>query len=152
MGGVDRADQLASTYCFLRKSLKWWRKLFFGGSEICSINSYILYKSAKKQRKERPLTHLQYAKTLVDQLRGDFRQTRHRASTSTYSFDEVRLNEKLHVMLELERIARFALNGISLAKDTKPHIIVIFAPTSRDCTLEIVVQNIVQSNDIELEV
>lgn len=30
MGGVDRADQYASTYCFLRKSLKWWRKLFFG--------------------------------------------------------------------------------------------------------------------------
>ncbi|KAI4497786.1 hypothetical protein M0802_007112 [Mischocyttarus mexicanus] len=26
MGGVDRADQYASTYCFLRKSLKWWRK------------------------------------------------------------------------------------------------------------------------------
>ncbi|KAI4481620.1 hypothetical protein M0802_013886 [Mischocyttarus mexicanus] len=25
MGGVDRADQYASTYCFLRKSLKWWR-------------------------------------------------------------------------------------------------------------------------------
>ncbi|KAI4485062.1 hypothetical protein M0802_012813 [Mischocyttarus mexicanus] len=24
MGGVDRADQYASTYCFLRKSLKWW--------------------------------------------------------------------------------------------------------------------------------
>lgn len=38
MGGVDRADQLASTYCFLRKSLKWWRKLFFWGLEICSID------------------------------------------------------------------------------------------------------------------
>ncbi|UYV72724.1 hypothetical protein LAZ67_10000407 [Cordylochernes scorpioides] len=30
MGGVDIADQLASTYSFLRKSLKWWRKIFFG--------------------------------------------------------------------------------------------------------------------------
>ncbi|XP_046737562.1 piggyBac transposable element-derived protein 4-like [Diprion similis] len=29
MGGVDRADQYASSYCFLRISLKWWRKLFF---------------------------------------------------------------------------------------------------------------------------
>lgn len=38
MGGVDRADQLVSTYCFLRKSLKWWRKLFFWGLEICSID------------------------------------------------------------------------------------------------------------------
>lgn len=99
MGGVDRADQYASTYCFLRKSLKWWRKLFFGGLEICSINSYILYKSIKKQRNERPLSHLQYVKTLVDQLRGDFRQTRDRASTSTSSFNEIRLNGKLHVIL-----------------------------------------------------
>ena len=41
MGGVDRADQYASTYCFMRKSLKWWRKLFFWGMEICSINAYI---------------------------------------------------------------------------------------------------------------
>ena len=43
MGGVDRADQYASTYCFLRKSLKWWRKLFFWGFEMCVINhtSYI---------------------------------------------------------------------------------------------------------------
>ncbi|XP_014613522.1 PREDICTED: uncharacterized protein LOC106791974 [Polistes canadensis] len=32
IGGVDRADQLASTYCFLRKSLKWLSKLFFLGS------------------------------------------------------------------------------------------------------------------------
>ena len=28
-GGVDRADQYASTYSFKRKSLKWRRKLFF---------------------------------------------------------------------------------------------------------------------------
>lgn len=28
MGRVDLADQWASTYCFLRRSLKWWRKLF----------------------------------------------------------------------------------------------------------------------------
>lgn len=26
IGGVDRADQYASIYCFLPKSLKWWRK------------------------------------------------------------------------------------------------------------------------------
>lgn len=50
MGGVDRADQLVLTYCFLRKSLKWWRKLFFWDLEICSIDSYILYKITKQQR------------------------------------------------------------------------------------------------------
>lgn len=90
MGGVDRADQLASTYCFLRKALKWWWKLFLMGLEIRVINSYILYKSAKK--------HGNFVKTLVNQLR-DFCRTRHRASTSTCSYDEVRSNGKLHVML-----------------------------------------------------
>ncbi|CAD1480922.1 unnamed protein product, partial [Heterotrigona itama] len=29
MGRVDLADQYTTTYCFLRKTLKWWRKLFF---------------------------------------------------------------------------------------------------------------------------
>ncbi|CAK9816388.1 PiggyBac transposable element-derived protein 4 [Anthophora quadrimaculata] len=100
MSGVDRADQLASTYCFLRKSVKWWRKLFFWGLEICSINSYILYKSVKKQRNERPLSHLQYLKTLVDQLRGDFRQKQPSTASSSQSTSEViRLNGKLHVIL-----------------------------------------------------
>lgn len=51
MGGVDRADQYASTYCFLRKSLKWWRKMFFWGMEMSCINSYILYKCIKKKQK-----------------------------------------------------------------------------------------------------
>ncbi|CAL7939067.1 unnamed protein product [Xylocopa violacea] len=98
MGGIHRADQYASTYCFLRKSLKWWRKLFFWGLEICLINSYILYKLEKKKRNERPLTHLRYLKTLVQQLRGTYRQARDRTSTS--SVDEHRLNGKLHVLLK----------------------------------------------------
>ncbi|CAK9832768.1 PiggyBac transposable element-derived protein 4 [Anthophora retusa] len=99
MGGVDLADQYCSTYCFMSKSLKWWRKLFFWGLEICIINSYILYKEVKRQRNERPLSHLQFRKDLVNNMRGDFRQTRERASKSTSNPDEVRLNGKLHVIL-----------------------------------------------------
>ena len=30
MLGEDKSDQLASYYAFLRKSMKWWRKVFFG--------------------------------------------------------------------------------------------------------------------------
>lgn len=99
MGGVDLADQYCSTYCFMKKSLKWWRKLFFWELEICIINSYILYKQVKRQRNERPLTHLQFRKNLVNKLKGDFRQPRERASKSTSNPDEVRLNGKLHVIL-----------------------------------------------------
>lgn len=43
MGGVDRADQYTSTYCFMRKSLKWWRKLFFLGiGNMCNQFLYFI--------------------------------------------------------------------------------------------------------------
>lgn len=29
MGAVDRADHYCASYAFSRKSMKWWRKLFF---------------------------------------------------------------------------------------------------------------------------
>ena len=47
VGGVDRADQYASTYCFLRKSLKWWRKLFFWGvtTRVSRIDEIYLCRS-----------------------------------------------------------------------------------------------------------
>jgi hypothetical protein len=45
IGGVDTADQYFATYYmyFLRRTLKWWRKLFFWGLEVSTINAYILY-------------------------------------------------------------------------------------------------------------
>ena len=39
-GGID----LTSYYSFVRKSVKWWRKLFFWLTEATVVNSYILYK------------------------------------------------------------------------------------------------------------
>ncbi|KAL2731765.1 piggyBac transposable element-derived protein 4-like [Vespula squamosa] len=54
MGGVDRADQYASTYYFLRKL----------------------------KRGESPPSHLHFLKTFVEQLRGRYRQNREQASTS----------------------------------------------------------------------
>ena len=74
MGDIDRADHYAASYCFWRKSLIWWRKLFFWG--ICAVNSYILYKEICKEKNEKPITHLQFVKKLVIQLRGDFRLKR----------------------------------------------------------------------------
>jgi hypothetical protein len=52
MDGVEKADQLASSYCFLRKLVKWWRKILFWGLEVCSVNSYILlYINRRRGRK-----------------------------------------------------------------------------------------------------
>lgn len=56
IGGVDKADQYASTYCFLRKSLKWWQKLFFWELETSVIHAIYFTRFARKG-KEKALCH-----------------------------------------------------------------------------------------------
>ena len=65
MLGVDKSDQLASYYAFLRKSVKWWRKVFFWLLEVSVINSYIVYKQTLQQVGQEPLSHLQYRRSVV---------------------------------------------------------------------------------------
>ncbi len=54
MGGVDKADQMGIYYCFQRKSLKWWKNVFFWLIEISVVNSYILYKETTLTRPVTP--------------------------------------------------------------------------------------------------
>lgn len=42
--GVDRADQLYSYYPFERKTIKWWKKLFFHMFTMALVNGYLLFK------------------------------------------------------------------------------------------------------------
>ena len=64
MNGVDRADQYTVYYSFIRKSVKWWRKLFFWLFEVTIVNSYILYCAHTTN----PMTHLQFRQSLVEAL------------------------------------------------------------------------------------
>ena len=64
MNGVDKADQFTVYYSFIRKSRKWWRKLFFWVFEVTVVNSYILYKINIQS----PLSHLHYRRSVVDSL------------------------------------------------------------------------------------
>lgn len=45
MGGVDRADQLRSTYGIIRRSRKWWHRLFWGFLDIAFVNAFIIFNS-----------------------------------------------------------------------------------------------------------
>ena len=63
MGGVDKLDQLISTYSFTKKSKKWWKKVFFRLLEISVINACILYMKfhpsfASNNRKHKYFRHL----------------------------------------------------------------------------------------------
>lgn len=43
MGGVDTADHYGASYKFARKSVKWWRKLFFWYLEVCFFLSFFFF-------------------------------------------------------------------------------------------------------------
>jgi len=48
--GVDKHNQLCSYYVSNRKTIKWYRKIFFYVIEACLVNSYILYKMNKNKK------------------------------------------------------------------------------------------------------
>ena len=68
MGAVDRSDHYCTSYSFMQKSLKWWRKMFFWLVEVSTVNSFVLY---KKVNHTTTLQHLTYRQKLVEQLVGD---------------------------------------------------------------------------------
>ena len=49
MGGVGKADHYCGSYAFLRKTAKWWRKMFFWIFEVAVVNSFILYNIRRKE-------------------------------------------------------------------------------------------------------
>ncbi|CAD1468351.1 unnamed protein product [Heterotrigona itama] len=105
MGGVDKADQLASSYCFMRKSCKWWRKIFFWGLEVCAINSYILCKVSARRENRTLMSHCMFVRKLVEQLVGDFRDgASSKLRRPSASDKEERLNGKLHILLHCEDV------------------------------------------------
>ena len=68
MLGVDKLDQLVSSYSFLHKSVKWWRKVFFWLLEVSVVNSYAIYKEDCTTNSIAPKSHLAYRRILVTEL------------------------------------------------------------------------------------
>ena len=101
MNGVDRADQYTVYYSFVRRSVKWWRKVFFWVMEVAVVNSYILHKCTS----QRPLTHLEYRRSLVRSLAAVYVQSapprvpgrRKRPHTPQHG-DPERLNQQPHFL------------------------------------------------------
>ncbi|XP_068205172.1 piggyBac transposable element-derived protein 4-like [Palaemon carinicauda] len=102
MGGVDRADHYISSYCFLQKSMKWWRKVYFFLLEVAIVNSFILHRIHMKSKGLKVLSHLQFRKELVKELVGNVKNAAQNGRRST-SDDENRLNGKLHIIAKQDR-------------------------------------------------
>lgn len=68
MGAVDRSDHFISSYQFIRRTKKWYRKTFFWLLEVAIVDSYILYKEVQSRHLKKPMTHEQFRKSLVRDL------------------------------------------------------------------------------------
>lgn len=65
MGGVDKLDQLVSYYSFSRRSVKWWKKVFFHLVDAAIVNAYILHTVTHGTKK---LTHVQFRIEVAKEL------------------------------------------------------------------------------------
>jgi hypothetical protein len=61
MGGVDLLDQLAKSYTPLRKTVKWWKKLFLHLVNLAVVNAYVVWKASGPRK----LTHHQFRLEVV---------------------------------------------------------------------------------------
>jgi Transposase IS4 len=98
MGAVDHANQMAASYNFARKSLKWWRKMFFWSLELAVINSYILFNITQERTQMPKASHLDYRRALITQLVGTVRHTAKRRGRPSTSDRAERLDAKTHFL------------------------------------------------------
>ncbi|CAH1971335.1 unnamed protein product [Acanthoscelides obtectus] len=72
MGGVDKFDQLMSTYSIAQKSRRWWLKLFYYFIDMAIVNSYVMDKDSAKKQRRRYLSHLEFRSQLVNETISSF--------------------------------------------------------------------------------
>ena len=49
MNGIDRSDQILTTTSVLRKSINWWKTLFYHLTDMAVVNKFILFKEHQAQ-------------------------------------------------------------------------------------------------------
>ena len=69
MGAVDRSDQMLQYQAFRRRTLKWWKKVFFHLFNLAVLNAYIVYKMYHDKAEPQRI----FRKRLVQQLVGPHR-------------------------------------------------------------------------------
>lgn len=99
MGGVDHADQYIASYQFSRKSVKWWRKMFFWLLEVAVVNSFLLFNMNAANNGKKETAHRKYRETLITELVGDVRnRTTLKRSRPSTTEQEERLNKMPHFL------------------------------------------------------
>ena len=68
MGGVDLADQAMCYYSVGRKSMKWWRHVFWCMHDHAIINAHVIYKANTATSLSKPIPNLKFRLLLTQQL------------------------------------------------------------------------------------
>ncbi|CAL7937381.1 unnamed protein product [Xylocopa violacea] len=65
MGAVDRVDMILSTLNSVRKSVKWYKKLFFHLLDLAIYNAYILYQNSTGSKQKFSEFHIALIKDIL---------------------------------------------------------------------------------------
>ena len=68
MGGVDLADQAMCYYSVGRKTMKWWRHIFWRMHNHATINAHVIYKANTATSLSKPISNLKFRLLLAQQL------------------------------------------------------------------------------------
>lgn len=73
MGGVDSFDQRIAAYRVVRRTNKYWKRIFFDLLEVATVNSYILFNLWQERHlgqinRPRMFSHEDYRANLIGQL------------------------------------------------------------------------------------
>ena len=81
MGGVDLSDQKVSLYDFNRKSLKWWKKVFYKLLMTSVVNSHIIFQAATNSKSPLKQFIVELAEQLITKGRSTAKVTRRTSQT-----------------------------------------------------------------------
>ena len=68
MSGVDMIGQMIQYYKFNRKTVKWWKKLFFHLVSLALINAQKLYNLRKNEKGQKTLDLFNFVTSIVEEL------------------------------------------------------------------------------------
>lgn len=67
MGAVDKVDQMLQPYTFVRKTMKWYRKVMFHIFQVAALNAFILY-SIDHNDERPPKSYLQFLEGMITEF------------------------------------------------------------------------------------
>ena len=68
MNGVDKCDQYLNYSSVARKSIKWWKKVFFRMLELAIVNAMVLHSLSNPEFGKKHSAHKQFCIALVHEL------------------------------------------------------------------------------------